>query len=63
MTKEIKFQLSDEDFKIFMQKVREQFGNERGSVRRFIEWISHNSFAVLDPNLKLLLKSLTLKSS
>ncbi len=58
----IKAQLSDEDHRAFMLKVKEQFGGGRGSVRKFLEWIANNKFAVLDPNLRTMLKALPLKS-
>ncbi len=60
--KTIKFQLGDSDYKLFMQKVHEQVGEGRGDVRKFIEWISRNNFAVLDSNLKSMLKCLPLNS-
>lgn len=61
--KQIKAQLDDETYKLFIRKVEEQTGGGRGSIRKFLEWISRNQFAVLDSNLKEMLKCLPLKNS
>lgn len=60
--KQIKCQLEDEDYKKFMSKVNEQFIG-RGAIRKFLEWISRNQFAILDNNLKTMLQHLPLKTS
>ena len=52
--------MEDDDYILFMQKVHEEFGSGRGSIRKFLEWVSRNKFAVLDPNLKSILQCLTI---